>query len=120
MLDRIIVANLAVLKRNDIPTHTLQMIALSEHRIPFLVRTGAANRDVWGSLLQSLLIPKKNACLRPDPSAWLRSFAASPSVAWLPMKNAIIDAEVVCLDGEGKSVFLDLMRKRRSLPELIR
>jgi bifunctional non-homologous end joining protein LigD len=35
------------------------------------------------------------------------------ALAKLPVQNAIIDGEVVCLDGEGKSVFLDLMRKRR-------
>jgi bifunctional non-homologous end joining protein LigD len=28
-------------------------------------------------------------------------------LAKLPVKSAIIDDEVVCLDGEGKSVFLD-------------
>jgi bifunctional non-homologous end joining protein LigD len=36
------------------------------------------------------------------------------ALAELPVKNAIIDAEVVCLDQDGKSVFLDLMRKRKS------
>jgi bifunctional non-homologous end joining protein LigD len=35
------------------------------------------------------------------------------AVAGLKVQDAIIDAEVVCLDGEGKSVFLDLMRKRK-------
>jgi bifunctional non-homologous end joining protein LigD len=33
------------------------------------------------------------------------------SVAKLKVQNAIIDGEVVCLDKEGKSVFLDLMRR---------
>src|SRR2546425_11137797 len=34
------------------------------------------------------------------------------SVAKLKVQNAIID-EVVCLDKDGKSVFLDLMRRKR-------
>jgi bifunctional non-homologous end joining protein LigD len=36
------------------------------------------------------------------------------SVAKLPVQNAIIDGEVVCLDKDGKSVFLDLMRRRKA------
>src|SRR5437588_2725765 len=36
------------------------------------------------------------------------------AVAKLKVKNAIIDGEVVCLDAEGKSVFLDLMRPRKA------
>jgi bifunctional non-homologous end joining protein LigD len=36
------------------------------------------------------------------------------SVAKLKVQNAIIDAEVVCLDKDGKSVFLDLMRPRKA------
>jgi bifunctional non-homologous end joining protein LigD len=36
------------------------------------------------------------------------------SVAKLRVQNAIIDGEVVCLDAEGKSVFLDLMRRRKA------
>ena len=43
-----------------------------------------------------------------------KSFALlAGSVAKLPVQNAIIDAEVVCLDAKGRSVFLDLMRKRK-------
>ena len=36
------------------------------------------------------------------------------SVAKLKVQNAIIDGEVVCLDKDGKSVFLDLMRRRKA------
>jgi len=36
------------------------------------------------------------------------------SVAKLPVQNAIIDGEVVCLDAKGKSVFLDLKRPRKA------
>jgi bifunctional non-homologous end joining protein LigD len=44
-----------------------------------------------------------------------KSFARlTKEMAGLPVKNAIIDSEVVCLDGEGKSVFLDLMRRRKA------
>ena len=44
-----------------------------------------------------------------------KSFARLASeVAALPVKNAILDAEVVCLDDQGRSVFLDLMRKRKA------
>jgi bifunctional non-homologous end joining protein LigD len=36
------------------------------------------------------------------------------STAKLKVQNAIIDGEVVCLDKDGKSVFLDLMRRRKA------
>ena len=36
------------------------------------------------------------------------------SVAKLKVQNAIIDGEVVCLDKDGKSAFLDLMRRRKA------
>jgi ATP-dependent DNA ligase len=36
------------------------------------------------------------------------------TIAALPVKSAVIDPEIVCLDSDGKSVFLDLMRKRKS------
>ena len=36
------------------------------------------------------------------------------SVAKLRVQNAVIDCEIVCLDSEGKSVFLDLMRRRKA------
>jgi bifunctional non-homologous end joining protein LigD len=32
----------------------------------------------------------------------------------LPVQNAIIDSEIVCLDAKGKSVFLDLKRPRKA------
>lgn len=35
-------------------------------------------------------------------------------VATLPVKNAIVDAELVCIDDQGRSVFLDLMRRRKA------
>ena len=38
----------------------------------------------------------------------------STALAKLAVQNAIIDGEVVCLDAEGKSVFLDLMRRRKA------
>src|ERR1700739_852431 len=44
-----------------------------------------------------------------------KSFARlANEVATLPVKNAILDAEVVCLDDQGRSVFLDLMRRRKA------
>jgi bifunctional non-homologous end joining protein LigD len=44
-----------------------------------------------------------------------KSFAPlAASVAKLKVQNAIIDGEVVCLDKDGKSVFLDLMRRRKA------
>jgi bifunctional non-homologous end joining protein LigD len=36
------------------------------------------------------------------------------ALAKLPVQNAIIDGEVVCLDWKGKSVFLDLKRPRKA------
>jgi bifunctional non-homologous end joining protein LigD len=36
------------------------------------------------------------------------------ALAKLPVQNAIIDGEVVCLDAEGKSVFLDMKRRKAS------
>jgi bifunctional non-homologous end joining protein LigD len=36
------------------------------------------------------------------------------ALAKLKVQNAIIDGEVVCLDKDGKSVFLDLMRPRKA------
>jgi bifunctional non-homologous end joining protein LigD len=36
------------------------------------------------------------------------------ALARLPVQNAIIDGEVVCLDKGGRSVFLDLMRRRKA------
>lgn len=43
-----------------------------------------------------------------------RSFGPlNAALAKLPVQNAIIDGEVVCLDKDGKSVFLDLMRRRK-------
>ena len=43
-----------------------------------------------------------------------KSFAAlSSMMAQLPVKNAIFDGELVCLDNDGRSVFLDLRRRRR-------
>jgi bifunctional non-homologous end joining protein LigD len=36
------------------------------------------------------------------------------ALAKLPVQNAIIDGEVVCLDPKGKSVFLDLMRPQKA------
>lgn len=30
------------------------------------------------------------------------------------IKSAILDGEIVCLDGKGRSQFLDLMRRRRA------
>jgi len=36
------------------------------------------------------------------------------SVAKLKVQNAIIDGDVVCLDKDGKSAFLDLMRRRKA------
>jgi bifunctional non-homologous end joining protein LigD len=43
-----------------------------------------------------------------------KSFAGLTSImAKLPVKNAILDGELVCLDNDGRSVFLDLRRRRR-------
>jgi bifunctional non-homologous end joining protein LigD len=43
-----------------------------------------------------------------------KSFTALASMmAKLPVKNAILDGELVCLDDDGRSVFLDLMRRKR-------
>jgi ATP-dependent DNA ligase len=44
----------------------------------------------------------------------LKSFAPlNAALAKLPVQNAIIDGEVVCLDVKGRSVFRD-MRRRKS------
>jgi bifunctional non-homologous end joining protein LigD len=41
-----------------------------------------------------------------------KSFAELTSImAKLPVKNAILDGELVCLDNDGRSVFLDLRRR---------
>jgi bifunctional non-homologous end joining protein LigD len=43
-----------------------------------------------------------------------KSFTGLASIiAKLPVKNAILDGELVCLDKDGRSVFLDLMRRKR-------
>ena len=42
-----------------------------------------------------------------------KSFARLAStIAKLPVKNAILDGELVCLDNDGRSIFLDLGRRR--------
>jgi bifunctional non-homologous end joining protein LigD len=44
-----------------------------------------------------------------------KSFARLASImAKLPVKNAILDGELVCLDDDGRSIFLEL-RQSRSL-----
>ncbi len=53
-----------------------------------------------------LISRKQNQYKNFDPLA--------ASLAKLPVKNARIDSEIVVLDAEGKSVFLDLMRRRRA------
>jgi bifunctional non-homologous end joining protein LigD len=43
-----------------------------------------------------------------------KSFAGLTSMmAKLPVKNAILDGELVCLDNDGRSIFLDLRRRSR-------
>lgn len=43
----------------------------------------------------------------------LKSFPyLNAALAKLPVQNAIIDGEVVCLDKDGKSVFLDMRRRK--------
>jgi bifunctional non-homologous end joining protein LigD len=43
-----------------------------------------------------------------------KSFARLTSfMAKLPVKNAILDGELVCLDDDGRSIFLDLRRRSR-------
>jgi bifunctional non-homologous end joining protein LigD len=42
-----------------------------------------------------------------------RFAALSTAMAALPIKNAILDGEIVALDGSGRSQFLELMRRRR-------
>ena len=42
-----------------------------------------------------------------------KSFAPlNAALAKLPVQNAIIDAEVVCLDAKGRSAFLDMRRRK--------
>jgi len=43
-----------------------------------------------------------------------KSFAGlSQALAALPVTSAILDGEIVCLDQDGKSMFLDLLRRKR-------
>ena len=43
-----------------------------------------------------------------------KSFAGLTSMmAKLPVNNVILDGELVCLDNDGRSVFLDLIRRKR-------
>jgi bifunctional non-homologous end joining protein LigD len=43
----------------------------------------------------------------------LKSFGRlNAALAILPVQNAIIDGEVVCLDAKGRSVFLDMRRRK--------
>jgi bifunctional non-homologous end joining protein LigD len=35
-------------------------------------------------------------------------------MAGLPVQSAILDGEIVCLDQDGRSQFLQLMRRRRA------
>jgi bifunctional non-homologous end joining protein LigD len=45
-----------------------------------------------------------------------KSFAGLNSImAKLPVKNAILDGEVVCLDSDGRSQFRPLMRRRQDV-----
>jgi bifunctional non-homologous end joining protein LigD len=39
----------------------------------------------------------------------------SAALAELPVKNAILDGEIVCLDQDGRSQFLQLMRRRKTV-----
>jgi bifunctional non-homologous end joining protein LigD len=39
--------------------------------------------------------------------------ALSTALATLPVENAILDGELVCLGADGRSQFIDLLRKRR-------
>jgi ATP-dependent DNA ligase len=41
------------------------------------------------------------------------------AMAGLRVKNAILDGEIVCLDGEGRSLFLELLRRRNRDPPLL-
>jgi bifunctional non-homologous end joining protein LigD len=42
-----------------------------------------------------------------------KSFASlRESLAKLRVKNAVLDGEIVCLDGNGKSIFKDVMHRR--------
>jgi bifunctional non-homologous end joining protein LigD len=44
-----------------------------------------------------------------------RSFAQlKKALSHLPVRRAILDGEIVCLDGDGRSQFLELMRRRRT------
>jgi bifunctional non-homologous end joining protein LigD len=52
------------------------------------------------------LVSRKNVLYKSFTR--LTSFTAK-----LPVKNAILDGEIVCLDQDGRSQFLDLMRRRR-------
>jgi bifunctional non-homologous end joining protein LigD len=39
----------------------------------------------------------------------------SAAIAGLPVKNAILDGEIVCLDQDGRSQFLPLMRRKQDV-----
>lgn len=47
-------------------------------------------------------------------NAFRRFGSLAATIATLPVKSAILDGEIVCLDKDGRSQFLDLLRHRRT------
>jgi len=84
------------------------------------IRAAFDDRDfVWALKFDGwrcmVYLEKGNCELMSRNGNTYKSFTRlAKAVAGLKVEDAIIDAEVVCLDGEGKSVFLDLMRKRKA------
>ena len=54
------------------------------------------------------LISRKQIVYKSKPSINLCTLLAE-----LPVRDAILDGELVCLDGNGRSQFMDLMRRKR-------
>jgi bifunctional non-homologous end joining protein LigD len=54
------------------------------------------------------LISRKQIVYKSKPFVGLCALLAD-----LPVQNAILDGELVCLDADGRSQFMDLMRRRR-------
>lgn len=59
-------------------------------------------------------MPNSRYAARQGPASAQILGPLTEALATLPVQNAIIGGEVVFLDANGKSVFVDLMRRRKA------
>jgi len=60
------------------------------------------------------LYGRRNLPIDIEKTESVQEFQSIDALAKLPVQNAIIDGEVVCLDTKGRSVFLDMRRRKAS------